>query len=95
MIANYETNPRQQLCNYDLALCQLFSTADNLSKKFGPRLVLTKCLARSGSKLYDNLMVFLKAFFVKLLLKKNQKTTKKQTKLPSRQRVNSPLYFIE
>ena len=47
-----------------------------------------ECWARSGSKLFDTLMVFLKEVLEKLDFKKNQQTTKKHAKLPGRQRVN-------
>ena len=50
------------------------SSADKICKQFGPR---------SGSELFDPERIFLK----KLILKKNQQTTKKRAKLPSRQRV--------
>ena len=46
------------------------SSIDNLYKQFGPRSGPTKCQARSESKLFDTLMVFLKEFFEKLILKK-------------------------
>ena len=39
------------------------SFADNLCKKFGLRLGPTKCLAWSGSKLFDTLVVFPNYFF--------------------------------
>ena len=52
-------------------------SADNLSKQFGPRPGPTKCRACSGSKLFDTLLVFLNFFLEKLILKKNQQTTKK------------------
>ena len=45
-----------------------------------------KCRAWSESKLFDILIDFLKDFFKKLILKKNQQTTKKHAKLPSMQR---------
>ena len=64
-----------------LTLCLPVSSADNLGKQFGPRSGPT----RSGSKLFDILMVFLKEFFQKVNLEKNQQTTKKEEKLPSRQ----------
>ena len=40
-----------------LTLYLLVSSADNLCKQFGPR---------SGSKLFDTLIVFLKEFFLKV-----------------------------
>ena len=61
-------------------------SADNLCKQFGPRSGPTKCRAWSGSKLFNNLMVFLKEFFKKVDFEKNLQTTKKHPKLPSRQR---------
>ena len=62
----------------------LVSSADNLYKQFGPRSGPTKCRACSGSKLFDTLVVFLEFFSKKIILKKNQQTTKKHAKLPSR-----------
>ena len=44
--------------------------------------------ARSGSKLFDTLMAFLKEFYEKVYFEKNQQTTKRHAKLPSRQSVN-------
>ena len=61
------------------------SSADNLGKQFGPRSGPTNRRAWSGSKLFDILMVFLKEFFQKVDFEKNQQTTKKHEKLPSRQ----------
>ena len=55
-----------------LTLCLPVSSADNLGKQFGPNL-------------FDILMVFLKEFFQKVNFEKNQQTTKKHEKLPSRQ----------
>ena len=46
-------------------------SADNLSKQFGSRSGPTKCRARSGYKLFDTLMVFLKEFSKKLILKRS------------------------
>ena len=64
--------------------CLLVPSAGNFRKQFEPRSGPTKCRAWSGSKLFDTLMVFLKISF-----EKNQQTTKKHAKLPSRQRVYS------
>ena len=64
------------------------SFADNFCKQFGPRLGPTQCRAWSGSKLFDTLIAFQKEFFEKLGFEKNQLTTKKHAKLPSRQRDN-------
>ena len=64
-----------------LSLCLLMSSADNLCKQFGPRPGPTKCRACSGSKLFDTLMVFLKDFFKKLILKnvsRRQKSIRKR-----------------
>ena len=49
-----------------LTLYPLVSSADNLCKQFGPRSGPTEHWARSGSKLFDTLMVFLKEFFEKI-----------------------------
>ena len=70
-----------------LTLCLLVSSADDLCKQFGPISGPTKCWAQFGSNLFDTLKVFLKEFSKKLILKKNQLTTKKYAKFPSRQRV--------
>ena len=73
----------------------LVSSADNLSKIFGPRPGRTKCQACSGSKLFDTLMVFLKEFFVKDDFEKDQQTTNKNNaKLPRGQRVKLPTCFL-
>ena len=55
-------------------------SADNLCKQFEPRSDPTKFWARSGSKLFVTLMVFLKEFFEKVDFEKNQ-ATKKHAKL--------------
>ena len=44
----------------------MLSSAGN-SKQFGPRPGLTKCQAWSGSKQFDTIMVFMKAFYEKLV----------------------------
>ena len=54
-----------------LPLCQPVPSADNLCKQFGPRSGPTKCRARSGSKLFDFMLLFLKEFLETLILKKN------------------------
>ena len=46
---------------------------NNLCKQFGPRSGPTKCRALSGPKLLGTLMLFLKEFFEKLILKKKKK----------------------
>ena len=65
------------------------SSADNLSKQFGPRSGPTKRRTWSGSKLFDLLIIFLIEYFEKVDFEKNQQTTKKDAKFPSMQRVNS------
>ena len=45
--------------------------AYNICKQFGPRSGPTKCHARSKSKLFDTLIVFLKDYFKKMILKKS------------------------
>ena len=50
----------------------------NFCRQFGPR---------SGSKLFDTLIIFLKEFFEKVDFEKNQRTTKKKTGK------NIPIYF--
>ena len=62
----------------DLTHCLLVSSADNICEQFGPR---------SGSKLFDTLMVFLKEFFETFDFEKNQQTTTKRENFPRRQRV--------
>ena len=81
----------------DNALCLPVSSADNLGKQFGPRSGPTIHRARSGSKLFDILIVFLKEFFWKINFEKNQQTTKKHEKLPSMQWVKllNDLSWIE
>ena len=55
-------------CSICLTLYLLLSSADNFCKQFGPR---------SGSKLFDTPMVFLKEFFKKVDFEKKHQTTKK------------------
>ena len=55
---------------YLAVVCLLVPSTDNLCKKFGARSCPTKCRARSGSKLFDTLIAFLKTkSFEKLILK--------------------------
>ena len=54
------------LLKYVLKLCVIVSSAYNLCKQFGPRSDQTKCLALSGSKPIDTLIIFLKDFFLKI-----------------------------
>ena len=70
-----------------LTLYLIVFSADNLGKQFGPRSGPTKTRVRSGSKLFDNMIAFLKEFFEKVDFEKNQQIRKKHTKLPNRQRV--------
>ena len=63
-----------------LTLCLQVSSADNLRKQFGPRPGQTICLAWSGSKLSDALMVLLKEFFEKVNFEKYQQTAKNHGK---------------
>ena len=70
---------------YCLTLCLPVPSADNLGKQSGPRSGPTIRRARSGSKLFDILMVLLKELFEKGYFEKNQQTTKKHEKLPSMQ----------
>ena len=62
-----------------LALCLQVLFADNLCKQFGSRSGPTK----SGSKLYDILMVSLNEFFVKDAFEKNQQTIKRMKNYPA------------
>ena len=50
----------------------ILSSTDNFCNQFGPRSGQTQCLAWSGFKPFDTLIVFLKEFF----WKKSQQTTK-------------------
>ena len=60
------------------------SSANNVSKQFGPRSGWTIRWAYSGYKLFDTLMVILKdLFFKKVILDKNQHTAKRHTKVTS------------
>ena len=63
------------------------SFADNLCKQFVPKSAPTKCRTWSGSKLFDTLMVFLKYFLKKLILKKKKKRQRKHIKLSGIQRM--------
>ena len=49
---------------FDLTLCLLVSSADNLFKQFGSRSGPTFRRSWSGSKLFDTLIVFLKDFLI-------------------------------
>ena len=61
----------------------IWSSADNLCKQFGPRSGWTKRQAWSGSKLFDILMVLVKDFLKKINLKNNPRMMKKHAKLPN------------
>ena len=56
---------------YILTLYRLVSSDDNFCKQFGSRSGPTECRARSGSKLFDTLMVFLKEFLREVDFEKN------------------------
>ena len=60
------------------------SSTDHLCKQFGPR---------SGSKLYDTLIVFLKDFMKKVNIPQVSTQQQKHEKLTSMQRVNKHLSF--
>ena len=49
-----------------VTLCLLVSCADNFCKQFGPRSGPTKFRARSGFKLFDTLIIFLREAFEKV-----------------------------
>ena len=65
----------------NLVLYLLVSSTGNFCKQFGPRSGPTKCRARSGSKLFDTLMVLLKVFFEKVLFEKISRRQKIMKKL--------------
>ena len=71
-----------------LTLCLLVSSADNLSKRFGPRSGQTFCRAWSGSKLLTLWWYSWKIFLGKKLILKKIGKRQKQEKLHSMQRVN-------
>ena len=64
--------------NTFLASRTSFLSADNICKQYGPRSGPS-----SGSKLFDNLIVFLKEFFEFFFLKKVNRGHKKHKNLPS------------
>ena len=72
----------QKEVTISLALYLLVSSADNLCKQIRPRSGPTKCLAWSGSILFDTQMVFLKELFEKVDFEKNQQTAKKHENFP-------------
>ena len=49
---------------------------------------------RMSAKLFDTLMVFLKEFFKKFALEKNQQPTKKHEQFPRGKEVNHSLFLI-
>ena len=73
------------LTNLVVTLCLLVSSADNLCKQFGTRSRPTEPLVWPGTKCLTLWWYSWKNFSKKLILKKNQQTTKKHAKLPSRQ----------
>ena len=70
------------ICSIDvtLTLYLLVLYADNFCKQFGPRSGPTKRRASSGSNQFDTQMKFQKEILKKLILKKNQQTSKKSMK---------------
>ena len=60
MISRACSNPDNGICVFALTLYMLLSSSDSLCKQFEHRSGSTKWRARSGSKLFDVLMVFLK-----------------------------------
>ena len=63
-----------------LTLCHPVLSYDNFCKQFDPGSGLTKIRTRFKSKLFDTLMVFLKDFFLKIKMKRNQQMTRKNNK---------------
>ena len=63
------------------------SSAENLSKQFGPRSVAKNIRAWSGIKLFDTQVVFLREIFKKVNFEKKQQTTKSMQNTKCRQRV--------
>ena len=61
-----------------LNVCLLVSSADSFCKHFGSRSGRTKC----GSKLLDNMMLFLKLFLKKVFLKEISRRPKTPQKKP-------------
>ena len=72
-----------------LALEKMVPGADNICKQFGPRSGPTQRRSRSGSKPFDTLIVFLKDFFKRLILKKKSADDNKIIKISSMQIVNT------
>ena len=81
------------VCQPRLTLYLLVSSADNLSKQYGPRSGPTKFQAWSGSKLLVTLMVFLNFFSKKVDFEKKSADDKKACKFLSKQRVNNQSFF--
>ena len=78
---------RQRVNKSTLILWLLVSSADNLYKQ--SRSGTAKCRVRSGSKLFDTLMVFLKEFFLKkLILKKISRRQKSLQNYPVGKELN-------
>ena len=76
-------NSQTSLAQTPLNLYLLVSSADNFCKQLGPRSGPIKPWARSGSKLFDTLMVFLKEIFKKkLILKRISRRQKSMQNLP-------------
>ena len=70
------------------------SSVDNLCKQFAPRSGPTNHQARSGSKLFDTLMVFLKEFSEKVKFEKNLQTTKSMQHYPAGNEFNHMLWIF-
>ena len=76
-------NPVGIVTNLFLTLLSAVSSADNRCKRFAPRSGPTKRRARSGSKLSDTLMVFLKEFFEKVNFEKISRRQKSVQNYPA------------
>ena len=79
-----------KIYNLPLTICLLMSSAENLCKQYGPRSGPTTCRARSGSNMFDSLMVILKEFFKNVDLKKKSADNYK-IKAPQALRNTPPL----
>ena len=64
-----------------LILYLLVLPGDNICQQFGPRSGPMKCQARSGSKLFDSLILFLKEFLGKIYFEKHSADDKKACKI--------------
>ena len=91
---NWSESVKHRVTCVMLTLCLPVSSADNLGKQFGPRSGPTNRWARSGSRLFDILMVFLKDFFQKVNFEKISRRQKHE-QLPSMQCVKECLYKLK